>query len=60
MKKPTKAELIDILKTDMDMISKSLNGLTKRFDVKGDLEFEDARGWLTHALDVIRYWEKQK
>lgn len=53
-------ELMEILKNDIEMSAQSLRGVKKRYDVGGDLGFEDAQGWLVHALDVIRYWEKQK
>ena len=56
----TTDEIIDILKTDIEMSSKSLNSMAKRYKIAGDLDFEEARGWLVHAMDVIRYWEKNK
>jgi len=54
------SEIIDILKTDIEMSSRSLNSMAKRYKIAGDLDFEEARGWLAHAMDVIRYWEKNK
>jgi hypothetical protein len=53
-------ELMEILKNDLEMTAQSLRGVKKRYDVSGDLGFEDAQGWLVHALDVIRFWEKNK
>jgi hypothetical protein len=56
----TTTEIIDILKTDIEMSSKSLNSLAKRYNVTGNLDFEEARNWLAHAMDVIGYWEKKQ